>query len=184
MNDSLRKAATKLVSGLQQRGIKTALLTGDPSHSGQRIAQQLGIDELSCGVSPEQKLQQVVSWQQQGERILMAGDGINDVPVLAGADVSLAVNEATDLAKTNADTVLTNGRLEVLLAAIDGAAATRRIIRQNIGWALLYNLVALPIAAAGLVPPWAAAIGMSLSSLIVVTNALRLNRIGRQAKET
>lgn len=184
VNDSLRKAATKLVSGLQQRGIKTALLTGDPSHSGQRIAQQLGIDELSCGVSPEQKLQQVVSWQQQGERILMAGDGINDVPVLAGADVSLAVNEATDLAKTNADTVLTNGRLEVLLAAIDGAAATRRIIRQNIGWALLYNLVALPIAAVGLVPPWAAAIGMSLSSLIVVTNALRLNRIGRQAKET
>lgn len=183
VNDSLRKAATKLVSGLQQRGIKTALLTGDPSHSGQRIAQQLGIDELSCGVSPEQKLQQVVSWQQQGERILMAGDGINDVPVLAGADVSLAVNEATDLAKTNADTVLTNGRLEVLLAAIDGAAATRRIIRQNIGWALLYNLVALPIAAAGLVPPWAAAIGMSLSSLIVVTNALRLNRIGRLAKE-
>ena len=181
VNDSLRKSAYRLVAGLQQRGIKTALLTGDPSGSGQRVATELNISDVHAGVSPEQKLQIVSQWQQQGERILMAGDGINDVPVLAGADISLAVNEATDLAKTNADTILTNGRLEVVLAALDGARATRRNIRQNIGWALGYNLVALPIAAAGLVPPWAAAIGMSLSSLIVVTNALRLTRIGQHS---
>lgn len=183
VNDSLRKSAYRLLAGLRQRGIKTALLTGDPSGSGERVATELGIDELRTGVSPAEKLQQVSHWQQQGERILMAGDGINDVPVLAGADISLAVNEATDLAKTNADTVLTNGRLEVILAALDGAVATRRNIRQNIGWALGYNLIALPVAAAGLVPPWAAAIGMSLSSLIVVTNALRLTRIGRLIRE-
>lgn len=183
INDSLRKSSYRLLAGLQQRGIKTALLTGDPSQSGQYVANQLGIDELQVGVSPEQKLAAVKQWQTHGERILMAGDGINDVPVLAGADISLAVNEATDLAKTNADTILTNGRLEVILAALDGANATRRTIRQNIGWALGYNLVALPIAAAGLVPPWAAAIGMSLSSLIVVTNALRLTRIGRRTRE-
>ena len=108
---------------------------------------------------------------------MMVGDGINDVPVLAGADIALAVNEASDLAKTNADAMLTNGRLETLLTALDGAVKTRRIIIQNIGWALLYNLVALPVAAAGYVPPWAAAIGMSLSSLLVVTNALRLTRL-------
>ena len=180
INDSLRKSSYRLLTGLQQRGIKTALLTGDPSQSGQYVADQLGIDELQSGVSPEQKLAAVKQWQANGERVLMAGDGINDVPVLAGADISLAVNEATDLAKTNADTILTNGRLEVLLTAIDGSAATRRIIRQNITWALLYNLLALPLASVGLIPPWAAAIGMAFSSLLVVTNALRLTRLARK----
>ena len=107
---------------------------------------------------------------------MMVGDGINDVPVLAGADVSLAVNEASDLAKTNADMLLTNGRLEALISSLDVAQRTRHIIRQNIAWALLYNLIALPLAAAGLIPPWAAAIGMSFSSLLVVFNALRLIR--------
>ena len=180
INDSLRKSSYRLLAGLQQRGIKTALLTGDPSQSGQYVAEQLGIDELQFGVSPEQKLAAVKQWQANGERILMAGDGINDVPVLAGADISLAVNEATDLAKTNADTILTNGRLEVLLTAIDGSAATHRIIRQNIAWALLYNLLALPLAAIGLIPPWAAAIGMAFSSLLVVSNALRLTSLARK----
>lgn len=184
VNDSLRKSSYRLVNGLQQRGIKTALLTGDPGQSGQYVADQLGIESVHIGVTPEAKLQAVKSWQAQGERILMAGDGINDVPVLAGADISLAVNEATDLAKTNADTILTNGRLEVLLTALDGSTTTHQVIRQNIGWALLYNLVALPLAAMGLVPPWAAAIGMSFSSLLVVTNALRLTRMNRAQTET
>ena len=139
-------------------------------------------NKLSRSAHYEDKLrrwtdQRVRQWQQQGEIVMMVGDGINDVPVLAGADIALAVNEASDLAKTNADAMLTNGRLETLLAAIDGAAKTRRIIMQNIGWALLYNLIALPVAAAGYIPPWAAAIGMSLSSLLVVTNALRLTRL-------
>ena len=128
------------------------------------------------GASPEQKLAQVREWQANGERILMVGDGINDVPVLAGADIALAVSDATDLAKTNADTLLTSGRLDAILNAIDSARKTRRVIYQNIGWALLYNLLALPVAAMGYVPPWAAAIGMSFSSLLVVTNALRLTK--------
>ena len=177
LNDSLRRNAASIVSGLQQRGIAVSLLTGDPGASGQVVADALGITDLQTGVSPEQKLAAVRAWQQAGERVMMVGDGINDVPVLAGADIALAVNEATDLAKTNADVMLTNGRLETLLTALDGATKTRRIIAQNIGWALLYNLIALPVAAAGFVPPWAAAIGMSFSSLLVVTNALRLNRL-------
>ncbi|WP_430462130.1 heavy metal translocating P-type ATPase [Thalassolituus sp. LLYu03] len=177
LNDSLRRNAADIIDGLKQRGIKVSLLTGDPGESGPRLARELGIDDLQKGVSPEQKLQAVRNWQAAGEVVLMVGDGINDVPVLAGANIALAVNEASDLAKTNADAMLTNGRLEILLTALDGAVKTRRIIIQNIGWALLYNLIALPVAAAGFVPPWAAAIGMSASSLIVVTNALRLTRL-------
>jgi Cu2+-exporting ATPase len=176
LNDSTRKSAPALIEGLKQRDIAISLLTGDPSNSGQRLAAELGIDDVRCGQSPEQKLAAVRQWQVQGQRVLMVGDGINDVPVLAGADLSLAVNEASDLAKTNADCMLTNGHLDVILQGLNRAHKTRRIIRQNIAWALAYNLVALPIAAAGLVPPWAAAIGMSLSSLLVVTNALRLVR--------
>lgn len=179
LNDSVRKSAQPLIQGLQQQGLKVALLTGDPSPNGMQLASSLGIDDVAIGQSPDDKLQAVRRWQQQGEHVLMVGDGINDVPVLAGADLSLAVNDASDLAKTNADCMLTNGNLNIILQALNRAHLTRRIIRQNIGWALGYNLIALPVAAAGLVPPWTAAIGMSFSSLLVVTNALRLVRHNR-----
>jgi P-type Cu2+ transporter len=177
LGDSVRKSSADLIRGLHQRGISTALLTGDPSQSGPRLASLLDIPEVHYGLTPEQKLQQVRQWQQQGEAVLMVGDGINDVPVLAGADLAIAVSDATDLAKTNADALLTSGHLTALLVALDGARKTRRIIIQNISWALIYNLIALPVAAAGYIPPWAAAIGMSLSSLLVVGNAMRLARL-------
>jgi Cu2+-exporting ATPase len=176
LNDSVRRSAEPVIKALKARGIQVSLLTGDPSPAALTIAASLGIDDVRSGVSPAEKLEAVKHWQQHGERVMMVGDGINDVPVLAGADVSLAVNEASDLAKTNADMLLTNGRLEALISSIDVAQRTHHIIRQNIGWALLYNLIALPLAAAGLIPPWAAAIGMSFSSLLVVFNALRLIR--------
>lgn len=176
LNDTVRRSASPLVETLKARGIEVALLTGDPSRSATLVADELGITDVRNGLSPEDKLAIVREWQKQGDTVLMVGDGINDVPVLAGADVSLAVNEATDLAKTNADTLLTNGRLEVIADALSVSHKTRNVIRQNIGWALLYNLIALPLAAAGMVPPWAAAIGMSFSSLLVVLNALRLTR--------
>lgn len=176
LNDTVRRSAGPLIETLKSRGIEVALLTGDPSRSATLVADELGISDVRNGLSPEDKLAIVREWQKQGDTVLMVGDGINDVPVLAGADVSLAVNEATDLAKTNADTLLTNGRLEVIADALSVSHKTRNVIRQNIGWALLYNLIALPLAAAGMVPPWAAAIGMSFSSLLVVLNALRLTR--------
>ena len=174
LNDVLRTSAPQLIKGLQQRGLKISLLTGDPSPSGPRIAKALQIKDVKIGMTPEEKLATVQAWQRAGEKVLMVGDGINDVPVLAGADLSLAVNEASDLAKTNADSLLTNGQLETLLFALDKGRTTRRIISQNHAWAIGYNILALPAAAAGVVLPWQAAIGMSLSSVLVVANAMRL----------
>lgn len=182
LNDTLRKSSAAVITGLQKRGLQVSLLTGDPSDAGQHVATQLGIHDLHTGMTPAGKLAAVHQWQQQGEKVLMVGDGINDVPVLAGADLSLAVNEASDLAKTNADTLLTNGQLDVLLQSLDTGRKTRRIIAQNHAWAIGYNLLALPAAAAGIVEPWQAAIGMSLSSVLVIANAMRLLRLKRAAE--
>lgn len=175
LTDTLRSGAKQLVDHLHQQGIKTAILTGDPSKAVEHTAELVGISDVYKALSPEQKLEKANHWQQdQNERLLMIGDGINDVPTLAGADLSIAVSDASDLAKTNADALLTNGRLDTLIKGFSHAARTQKIIKQNIAWALIYNLIALPLAAAGYVPPWAAAIGMSFSSLLVVLNALRL----------
>ena len=123
---------------------------------------------------PEEKLRYIRQQQTQQETVLMVGDGINDVPVLAGADVSIAMGSASDFARTHADAILLNNDLTVLAASVGIAHRCKKIMRQNITWALAYNVTALPLAAAGFIPPYLAAIGMSLSSLIVVVNALRV----------
>jgi len=174
LSDSLRQGASTTVQQLQARGFKVSILTGDPSAQVEAIATALAIDDVHKGLSPEQKLELAVNWQQQGERLMMVGDGINDVPTLARADIAVAIGHASDLTKTNADAVITNNNLTTLLHALSKGKKSSRIIRQNIYWALLYNVLALPLAATGFIPPWAAAIGMSVSSLIVVGNALRL----------
>jgi Cu2+-exporting ATPase len=174
--DEVRPDAAALIQGLKARGIAVELLSGDQSGAVAQLAQRLGIDEYVAGAKPGDKLSHLSQRQAAGDKVLMIGDGINDVPVLAGADVSVAMASASDLAQTRADSVLLNDRLEVIAEALDIAHRTKGIITQNLRFSLVYNLLALPLAAAGMIPPWLAALGMTASSLIVVFNALRLTK--------
>ncbi len=179
VDDQVRQDAAELVQMLQHRGIHVAMLTGDESEAAPRVAAQLGITEVQRGMSPDQKLAYIKQLQADGASVVMVGDGINDIPVLAGARTSIAMGSATDLAKTSADAVLISGELKRLALGILLARKTRLVIRENLSWALLYNLVALPLAALGFIAPYMAAVGMSASSLIVVGNAMRLARAPR-----
>lgn len=183
IDDRIRSDALETVQTLQARNIRTIMLSGDRSNHVVRVAGELGIDEAIGGATPEDKLHYLQKLSAEGNKIMMVGDGLNDLPSMAGAAVSVAMGSATDLTQLKADGILLGGNLDLLVRAIDASRDTRRIIRQNLTWALGYNMAALPAAAAGLVPPWLAAIGMSLSSLIVVLNALRLGREDRQNQQ-
>lgn len=174
--DSLRSDAVALIRELKQGGKRVILMSGDHQAAAAELAQRVSINEFCGEMSPDDKLQQVAQLQAAGETVLMVGDGINDAPVLAGADVSIAVADASSLAKTSADILLLSNRLDNVRVALECARKTRKIIRQNLLWALTYNGLAIPAAAIGLVTPWIAAIGMSSSSLLVVLNAIRLRR--------
>lgn len=183
ITDSLRPEATSTIDALKATGRKVSLLSGDQEPVVATVAKTLGIEHWVSEASPADKLAFIRQCQSQGDKVLMVGDGINDVPVLAGADISLAMGNASDLARTSADAVLLSMDLRRLPETFALTGKTRKIIRENLGWALLYNVIALPLASAGLIAPWMAATGMSLSSLIVVTNALRLNRpVSNKAK--
>ena len=172
--DRPRPEAKALVHALQQRGMGVSILSGDSAEAVGHFAEALGIANWQAGLTPERKLTALQAMQRQGAIVAMVGDGINDAPVLAGAQVSVAMGSGTQMARATGDIIL----LSENLLEIDHALLTGRfgvsIIRQNFAWALVYNLLALPFAAAGLISPWLAAIGMSVSSLIVVLNALRL----------
>ena len=174
--DELRPGARDLVSNLQAQGLAVELLSGDQESNTAVLATDLGIKQWRGNNSPEDKLAAIRTRQKQGDIVLMVGDGINDVPVLSGADVSVAIGEATDFTRMACDAVLLSRNLNTLVDTLAVARKTKTVIRQNIVWALLYNFSALPLAAMGWIPPWAAAIGMSASSLVVVVNALRLQR--------
>lgn len=179
LTDTLRPEAAQVVRQLKQRGITPWLLSGDPSSTPVSMARELGIDEVAGGLSPEAKRDRVRTLQDSGAVVVMVGDGVNDAPVLAQAHLSVAMASGTDLAQLTADSLLLRDDLRTLVVARDTARRSGRIIRQNLGWALAYNLSALPLAALGLLPPWAAALGMSASSLVVVGNALRLRLTSR-----
>lgn len=176
LEDEIRPSAQAAITQLRDMGVNVELLSGDQSGAVALLARKLGITEFIAGAKPSDKLAQLNMAQLRGDKVLMVGDGINDVPVLAGADVSVAMASASDLAQTRADTVLLNNQLTLLPEAILLAERTRKIIKQNLMFSLTYNLIALPLAAMGHVAPWAAAIGMTMSSLIVVLNALRLSK--------
>ena len=174
--DTLRADARDLIEGLRERGIETTIASGDSADAVQRAACELGVAHHLAGLSPEDKLDEAARLAASGERVLMLGDGVNDAPALAGAHVSVAMGRGAAAAAARADAVLIGDNPGRLLTTLDIARRARRIVKQNLAWALGYNLVALPLAAAGAVPPWAAAIGMSLSSIAVAGNALRLGR--------
>ncbi|RRV64533.1 heavy metal translocating P-type ATPase [Stutzerimonas stutzeri] len=177
LDDRLRDDAPALLDACRGRGWKTLLLSGDSSPMVGQIAAELGIDQAEGGLTPAAKLARLQALQAQGHRVLMLGDGVNDVPVLAAADISVAMGSATDLAKTSADAVLLSNRLGSLAQSFEVAHRSRRIIIENLVWASLYNGLILPFAAIGWVTPLWAALGMSASSLLVVLNALRLTRL-------
>ncbi len=172
--DTPRADAPAALARLRELGLHVHLLSGDAEAAVMYTARQLGITDWRAGALPEDKLAYVKALQNEGRIVAMVGDGINDAPVLAGAQVSIAMGEGTDVAQAAADMVMLGSRLGTLADGIALARKTQRIIRENLGWALAYNLVAIPAAALGHVTPWMAGIGMSASSLLVVLNALRL----------
>lgn len=178
LDDEPRVDAADTLAALRSMGLKVSLISGDRQAAVAGTARELGIDAFSAECTPQDKLEYLKELQADGAIVVMIGDGINDAPVLAGADASIAPAHAALLAQTSADVIMLGERLRPVVTAIETARRTRRIVAQNLGWAIGYNIIALPLAVGGLVPPWLAAIGMSFSSLIVVLNALRLNRAG------
>jgi len=176
LSDILREQAAESVQALKAMGKQVWLVSGDNEAAVSHIAEQVGIDHIHHSMKPDGKLDVIHKLQAQGEIVAMVGDGVNDAPVLAAAQVSIAMGGGTQLAQASADMVLLSEHLPHLVDAIKMAQRSVMIVKQNLSWALVYNLLALPLASMGYVAPWMAAIGMSASSLVVVVNALRLNK--------
>jgi len=174
LGDSVRPGAVEALAELRAQGARIHLLSGDEPRVAARVAAGLGIEQVRARATPEAKREYVRELQARGARVAMVGDGINDAPVLGQADISVAMGGGADLAQLRADAVLLSDSLEDFVRATAIARRARRVVRQNLAWALAYNLVAVPLAVAGLVTPLVAGIGMSASSLVVVANAMRL----------
>ncbi len=173
-DDQLRADAIDTVKQSRKLGLHTCIASGDNSGQVANIAGQVAVHQAHSGLSPQGKLQLVKDFQDQNNKVAMFGDGINDAPVLAGADLSVAMGSGTAIAKNSADLILLGDKLHRFIQAINLAKSTTSIIRQNLFWALGYNLIVLPLAMSGNIAPYVAALGMSASSLIVVSNSLRL----------
>ena len=178
--DTVREHAKQAIGELQQRGLSVVMLTGDNERTAAAIAEQVGIDNVFAEVLPEHKADKIKELQQQGEIVAMVGDGINDAPALATAQVGIAMGTGTDVAIETADIALMRADLRSLVDALYVSEKTVRNIRQNLFWAFAYNTLGIPIAAAGLLAPWLAGGAMALSSVSVVLNALRLQRLPSQ----
>ncbi|QDQ96691.1 heavy metal translocating P-type ATPase [Tomitella fengzijianii] len=176
--DSVKPDAAEAVARLHGAGLHTVMLTGDGPVAAQRICEQVGIDEFHSGLMPGDKVGLVRGLQERGRRVAMVGDGVNDGPALATADLGMAVATGTDVAIEAADVVLVRRRLTIVPDSVDLAAATLRTIRGNLIWAFGYNVAAIPIAASGLLNPIVSAAAMAFSSFFVVSNSLRLRRFG------
>jgi Cu2+-exporting ATPase len=178
--DETRREAEEALGMLRSLGVRVHLLSGDGENAVREIAWRLDIPFAEAGATPQRKRQFVADLQREGNIVAMVGDGVNDAPVLAQADVSLAMIGGARLAQQRADALIVSQDLRDLPRAVGHARFALRVVRQNIAWAFVYNLMILPLALAGALTPWAAAIGMSASSLVVALNALRLERRSRR----
>jgi len=176
LSEQLRPGARETIDALRAQGLQLHIASGDSPAKVADVAARLGITSWRARLSPADKLNDLRLMRARGARVLAVGDGINDAPILAGADVAVALASGADIAQASSDIVLASERLGALVAAQRIARETLAVIHQNQRWALLYNLVAVPLAALGFVPPWLAALGMSFSSLCVIGNALRIGR--------
>ena len=174
LGDGIRPGARAMVAALRDAGCRVSMLTGDHLDAARRVAAAVGIDDVQAAMTPEQKTKSVAALQRSGTVVAMVGDGVNDAPVLAQAHVSIALGSGAPLAQTRSDMVLMSTRPADLAHAVTVARRTQAVVRQNIVWAAAYNLVAIPFAAAGVLTPWMAGLGMAMSSLIVVGNSMRL----------
>jgi len=175
--DTIKDTAPKAMKDLKEMGLELVMLTGDNIRTAEAIAKQVGIDRVIAEVLPEEKADQVKNIQQQGKKVAMVGDGVNDAPALVTADTGIAIGTGTEVAIEAADVTILGGELKLIPHAIKVSRATIRNIRQNLFWAFGYNSAGIPIAAIGLHAPWIAGAAMALSSVSVVTNALRLKRV-------
>ncbi|MDR2991276.1 MAG: HAD-IC family P-type ATPase, partial [Burkholderiaceae bacterium] len=174
LKEDVRADAAETVARLRGQGMRVCVYSGDRPEAAARLGQALGVDESRGGLSPDDKLATLRVLQAAGHRVAMVGDGLNDAPVLAGADVSFAFGRAVPIARSRSDFVVLTKQLLTVADTLAQARRTLRIVRQNLAWAAVYNLVAVPLAIAGYMPAWAAGFGMAASSLLVVLNALRL----------
>ncbi|HMX56495.1 MAG TPA: heavy metal translocating P-type ATPase [Leptospiraceae bacterium] len=177
ISDQLKPSSAAAIQRLHELGLETYMVTGDNERAARWIASQCGIDRVAARVLPEGKARIVSEMKQAGRKVGMVGDGINDAPALATADTGFAIGTGTDVAMEAADVSLMSGDLGGVADAIEASRRTMRNIRQNLFWALAYNSLGIPIAAAGLLAPWVAGAAMAMSSVSVVTNALRLQRM-------
>lgn len=180
LSESLRPDALATLTHLRALGLDVRLLSGDRPQAVARMAQRAGIAVWEGGCSPQDKQARVRALQAQGRRVLMVGDGMNDGPVLACADVSVAMGEGVPLARAHSDAVIPGSRLAAVATLITQSRRTRRVVWQNLLWAAVYNAACVPLAVAGLMPPWVAGLGMATSSLLGVLNAARLAAIPRR----